>query len=597
MTAAPQISPIFSTQDDQPAGRGGARLLWATLQPFRIRIAGGILVGILWSFGKLAVPALVAAAIDQGIARHDPHRLAFLVGALLLVGLCGAMLAGLRRFLAISAAFQVESALRARLFRHLLHLDPAWHARTPAGQIVTRATSDLQQIQQPFVNIPLTASNSILFLGATAILFTVDPLLAIFAMGPIFALFLLARRFNAALGPRAAQLQDRAGRFAALATDAMAGIRAVKGLGLEESEGRRAAERADAVQTAALAMADVRATYLPLIDMLPALGIAAVLWIGGGRVAAGAMTIGQMVQFSYYVTMLIGPLRHLGITIAQFQRAFVSAGLIDQLLATAPTLYSGQEDGHSELHGAIRFDRVSFAYGDGEPVLRDLDLAIAAGETVAIVGAAGAGKTSLVHLIARLHDPVAGRVHVGGRDVRDLTTAQLRAGVGMVFEDAFLFAGSVRDNIAFARPDADSGAVEAAARAAGAHEFILSLDGGYDAAIGERGHSLSGGQRQRIALARALITDPAILILDAATSAVDASKDEEIRAALSGQLGRRTTILIAHRPSSLRMADRILLLDGGKIVDQGVHDELLGSSAIYRRLLTASDEDALEAAE
>jgi ATP-binding cassette, subfamily B, bacterial len=574
------------------AGRGGARLLWATLQPFRRRIVAGIAVGVLWSGAKLAVPMLVRDAIDRGIAPRDLGHLSGTVALILLVGGTGAVLAGLRRYLAQSAAYQVETALRARLFAHVLHLDAAYHARTPAGQLVARATSDLQQIQQPFVNIPLTASNGVMFVGASAILVSLDPWLALWAMGPILGLFVLARRFNAVLGPRAADLQRDVARFAGLVTDAIAGIRAVKGLGLERAELARAADQAGRVRDAGLALNGVRATYLPLIDLLPALGVAAVLWIGGAHVAAGTMTVGGLIQFNYYVLMLVGPLRHTGITIAQFQRAFVSAGLIDATLAIAPAIAEAPELPLLEAEdrsGEIRFEGVDFAYRDGPALFSALDFTIAEGETVAIVGAAGSGKTSLAGLIPRLHDVHAGRVLVGGRDVREMGLAELRASVGMVFEDAFLFSGTVRENIAFARPDASLAEIEAAARAAGADGFISALEGGYDAPIGERGHSLSGGQRQRIALARALVTDPGILVLDAATSAVDAAKEAEICEALAGVLGRRTTILIAHRPSTLRLADRVLLLDQGRIAAAGRHDDLLGSSHAYRRVLAVAN--------
>lgn len=585
-------------------GHGGSRLLWSALRPYRRRVIAGVVVGVAWSMVKLATPALVRDAVDNGVRRDDLRHLAVVVGSILLLGAAGAILAGLRRYFAQSAAFQVEAFLRAALFQRLLRLDAAQHAKAPAGQVVSRATSDLQQIQQPFVNIPLMASNTVMFLGASSILVAMDPLLALCAMGPVLGLFLLARRFSAALGPRVTELQHGVARFAGLAADAIAGVRALKGLGLERSEIDRAGRAAAGVYGAAMKATRVRAAYLPMIELLPALGTAAVLWVGSGRVAAGLLTVGELIQFNYYVLMLVGPLRHTGVTLAQFQRAFVSAGLIDRLLAARPAVVdgdagvspAGQEDGEERaLGGAIRFEDVEFAHGDGgPPLLRGLDFTIAAGETVAIVGTAGSGKTSLAGLIPRLHDVSGGRVLIDGRDVREGRLAELRGQVGMVFEDPFLFSGSVRENIAFARPDASDAEIEAAARAAGAHDFIVALEGGYDARIGERGFSLSGGQRQRIALARALITDPRILVLDAATSAVDAAKEDEIRDALAGVIGRRTTVMIAHRPATLRMADRVLLLDKGRIVASGPHDELLRSSADYRRVLSLAANAATE---
>jgi len=392
--------------------------------------------------------------------------------------------------------------------------------------------------------------------------------------------------------------------------EGISGIRAIKGLGLERVERERVRSQAEHAYQAALRMNETRSTFMPLIEFLPALGLVFVLWLGGQRVAAGTMTVGQLVQFNYYLLMLVGPLRITGITVAQFQRASVSAGLIQALLAIRPTI---RDACHALLpaqapaeHGArvdalsppgggeVVFESVDFAYRDGGTLLQGLDLRIRAGETVALVGATGSGKTTLTALIARFYDVSAGRVTLDGTDVRELRLSELRASVGMVFEDALLFSGSIRDNIAFGAPSASDSDIERAARSAGAHDFIVEQEAGYATLVGERGLSLSGGQRQRIALARALLTNPRVLVLDAATSAVDASKEDEIRDALVRVMRGRTTILIAHRAATLRLADRVLLLDDGRIVASGSHAELLEQSAAYRKILASVRESELD---
>jgi ATP-binding cassette subfamily B protein len=571
----------------------------------------GISAGVAWSLTKLTAPTLVRHGIDLGIRGRDGRQLALAVGGLLLVGLLQAALAGFRRYFAISLAARVEADLRARLFVHVLRLDLAFHARSPAGQLVSRCASDLQQIQQPFASVPMTVSNVIMLLGSATLLVRIDAWLAVVALAPALLIFLVARSFTAQLAPRAQTLQRAVGVLASMIQEAIAGIRAIKGLGLEQVERERVRSQAEHAFRAALQMNETRALFMPVIEVLPALGLVAVLWLGGQRVAAGSMTVGQLVQFNYYLLMLVGPLRITGITVAQFQRATVSAELIQSLLSTRATINDAQHalpgpKASVESNGVraralvppgggeVRFESVDFAHGDGRPLLRGLELHIRAGETVALVGATGSGKTTLSALIARFYDVTGGRVLLDGIDVRQLSLRELRTSVGMVFEDALLFTGSIRENIAFGVPDARDDDVERAARAAGAHEFIVEQSAGYQTLVGERGLSLSGGQRQRIALARALLTNPRVLVLDAATSAVDAAKEDEIRGALEQVLHDRTTVLIAHRAATLRLADRVLLLDDGRIEASGSHAELLETSAKYRKILASARESGLE---
>jgi len=592
------------------ARRSGAGLLLSVLRAQRRPALFGIAAGVAWSLAKLTAPTLVRRGIDLGIRGRDGQELLTVIVALLLVGLLQAALAGFRRYFAISLAARVEADLRARLFVHVLRLDLGFHARSPAGQLVSRCASDLQQIQQPFASVPMTVSNAVMLLGSAALLVRIDAWLAFAALAPALLVFLVARKFTMQLAPRAQILQRAVGGLASMIQETISGIRAIKGLGLERVERERVRSQAEHAHQAALRLNETRSVFMPLIEFLPALGLVTVLWLGGQRVAAGTMTVGQLVQFNYYLLMLVGPLRITGITVAQFQRATVSAELIQSLLSTRATISDSvparsrrgivEERSHTGAlvppgGGEVRFESVDFAYGEGGQLLRGLELQIRAGETVALVGGTGSGKTTLTALIARFYDVSAGRVLLDGVDVRELLLRELRASVGMVFEDALLFTGSVRDNIAFGVPEARDEDVERAARAAGAHDFIVELPEGYRALVGERGLSLSGGQRQRIALARALLTNPRVLVLDAATSAVDAGKEDEIRGGLELVLRGRTTILIAHRAATLRLADRVLVLEEGRIAASGKHAELLERSATYRKILASVRESELDA--
>lgn len=588
-----------------PAKGSGSRLLFETLRNQWRPALFGVCSGIAWSFAKLSAPALVRHGIDFGIRARDMRQLTSAVVGLLVVGFVQAALAGFRRYFAISLAARVEAYLRARLFVHVLRLDLGFHARTPAGQLVSRCASDLQQIQQPFASVPMTVSNAVMLIGSSFLLVHIDPLLAFVALTPALLIFLVARQFTAQLGPRAQRLQRAVGALAGMIQEAISGIRAIKGLGLEPIERERVRSQAERAYEDAIGMNETRASFMPLIELLPAVGLVGVLWLGGQRVAAGSMTVGELVQFNYYLLMLVGPLRITGITVAQFQRAAVSAELIQGLLATRATIGDSYRPRPSEPRpraialtppggGEVVFEGVEFGYGAGPSLLRHLDLHIRAGETVALVGATGSGKTTLTALLARFYDVRAGRVLLDGVDVKGMPLSALRASVGMVFEDALLFTGTIRDNIAFGVPQASAAEVERAARVAGAHDFIVELDEGYDALVGERGLSLSGGQRQRISLARALLTNPRVLVLDSATSAVDASKEDEIRGSLGRVMRERTTILIAHRAATLRLADRVLLLDDGQIVASGSHDQLLAENALYRTVLASARESELD---
>ena len=579
----------------------GWALIRSTMRPHAAIGAAAVTFGLLWSVGKLVSPILVAAAIDHGVVADNRRSLYALALAMIAVGAVTAVAAAIRRFSAETMAYRIETDLRTRIYAHAQQLDQGFHDRTSTGELMSRSATDLQQIRNPVVNGPLTIASIVMFLGSGVILVLIDPLLALLALAPSVAMMVLARAFMLTMAPASASLQSELAGVSTVVEEAVGGIRALKGLGVERGESQRLRAQTGSVFDAAMRLTRIRANFLPLMEGLPALGLVAVLWLGGARVAAGSMTIGELVQFSYYLIMLVGPLRMTGMTVAQFQRAAVSAQLVDELLHTKPQIVQAQGaqplppapvlDG-SVAPARVSFRNVEFTYGAGRPVLRGLDLVIEPGETVAVVGASGAGKTTLTALISRTYDVTCGSIALDGLDIRDLVVADLRRAVSTVFEETFLFAGTVRENIAFADPHACLEQVQRAARLAGAHDFIVDLPGGYDAAVGGRGRGLSGGQRQRIALARAILTEPRVLILDDVMSAVDPAKEEQMRESLKEVIRGRTTLIIAHRSATISLAHRVVLLEGGRIAATGTHSELMATSERYAQVLADSSRRA-----
>jgi ATP-binding cassette subfamily B protein len=400
--------------------------------------------------------------------------------------------------------------------------------------------------------------------------------------------WLYSRRYDR--GTR--ELQESWAEASTLVEETVSGVRVVKGLGAGDALIGRFRWRSTEIMDRALALARLDAVFLPVLEMLPLLGIAAVLFFGGRRVIEGTLTVGSFVAFSAYVVMLVWPLRILGQRVTTVQKALAASGRITEVLEAEPALREPRHPAELErpVRGDVRLDEVRFGHEDGHPVLDGLDLHLAPGESLALVGATGSGKSTVAGLLARLYDPDGGRVLLDGHDLRELRLADVRRVVALVFEETFLFSESVRENIRLGRPEASNDEVERAAELAGAAAFVDDLPKRYDTVLGERGFSLSGGQRQRIAIARAILADPALLVLDDATSAVDATKEHEIRAALGEVMHGRTTLVIAHRPATIALADRVAVLEGGRIVEQGTHGELIARSPRYRALL------ALEAA-
>ena len=576
----------------------GWPLLRRVLREQRRGLIAGMVVGLLWSAGKVTVPRLTRLAVDKGVIGRE--SLWFWSGLIAVVAVIAGVFSGWRRWIAFRESRLTETRLRQQLFAHIMKLHVGFHDHTQTGQLMSRASSDLQQIQGFVVMIPITASNLAMVIAVVVVLFTSQPLLALVALAPLPVVNLLAVRFSRSIHPAVLAVQAEQAQLATVVEESVSGVRVLKGFGAEGVQAAKLRVEADDIRRESLESARIRSKFLPALDLLPNIGLIAVLGIGGHRVLDGAMTRGQMLEFMQYIALLIFPLRNLGMTVAFGQRAAAALLRVNEVLATVPEVADPPKPRslpHEGPPGSVRFRHVTFGYDPASPVLRGFDLTIAPGESVALVGATGSGKSTVARLLTRFYDVQDGKVQIDGVDVRDLRLTELRHSVGIVFEDTFLFNDSVFGNIAFARPDADQADVERAAALAGAHDFVMRLPDGYATVIGERGFSLSGGQRQRIAIARAILADPRVLVLDDATSAVDPSKEHEIRDAMATVMEGRTTIVIAHRPGTIALADTVVLVDDGVVAASGTHDELLATNERYREVLATLSEEEREAAE
>ncbi len=588
MTGDPSTSTIDEPTPGTP-DRGWLRDLGSALRPHRRNVAIAMGAASLGQVIAALVPLIERYVVDEvivgGHAPIGPPVALLLAAAVIRFGT-----AAVRRYWAGRVSLDVQNDLRTQVFDHLQRLDVAKHDEMGTGQIVSRAISDIGLVQGLLAFLPLVLANGLLLVVALVAMTFLSPLLTLVALATVPLLIVTSLRLRTSVFPASWDAQQQAGEVAGVVDEAVSGVRVVKGFGQEEREVARLAGRAERLYASRVRAIRLQARFQPTLQSLPSLGQVAVLALGGWLAIQGRISLGTFLAFTSYLSQLQAPTRMLAglVTIGQQARAGVER--VYDLLRSTATVTSLPDAPNLEVGpGQVTFDHVTFGYLSAEPVLDDVTFEIAPGETLALVGTSGSGKSTASLLLPRFYDLQGGAIRIDGTDIATVDLESLRRQIALVFEDAFLFSDSIAANIAYARPGASPEDVEAAARVAGAHGFITELTDGYDAVVGERGLTLSGGQRQRIALARAVLADPRILVLDDATSAVDSRVEAEIHATLHQVLAGRTTLLIAHRRSTLLLADRIAVLDDGRVVDVGTHDELEGRCALYRLLLSGPD--------
>ncbi len=555
------------------------------LRPYKLSMIVSIVLAVASQAAVLGA-ILLTRSVVSALRDDHLHRLPWLVAFVVVLGVARALAMAGRRLIAGRQALLVEMDLRQSVYAKLVRLSFGFYDRHQTGQLMSRATVDLQGVRF-FLGYGLIFFFQHVFtivgVGIVVVLISWKLALIVVSIAPL--LVAVAYRYSHVAHPLLRDVQQKMADVATVAEENIVGVHVVKSFAREDTEEAKFADRSEQVFTTSVQANRQRALYIPLLSFLPLLAQAAILLIGGRMVARGSLPLGDFVAFNLFLAMLVTPLRALGMWIGQAQRATASGERIFQVIdepedirdaPTARELPAGP--------GAVSFEHVTFGYAPERPVLHDLDLDLVPGRSVALIGHTGAGKTSLAALIPRFYDAQLGRVLVDGNDVRDVTLTSLRREIGVIAQDAFLFSATVRENIAFGRVDATDVEIERAARLAQAHEFVTALPDGYDTVIGERGITLSGGQRQRIAIARAIVVDPRILILDDATASVDATTESRIREGLREAMRNRTTIIIAHRLSTIALADEVVVLEGGRVVARGTHSELVVTSAVYREI-------------
>ncbi len=566
-------------------------------------LGGAIATGLIGIGLSVSVPLIIRNAIDsRGLSGEGGSTtgLETYVVALLVIAALLVLLRSTYRSLLFRSAHQVDTDLRELLYSHLTRLSFSFFDVTASGEVISRANSDIRSVQILLAFAPLAVLSVVSFFVALVLMIRIDLVLTLVALVPMPFVYYVAQHMRNQVFPLSWISSSRQAEVATVVDENIGGIRVVKSFAAEEQQIASLAAAAQRLRWSAVQANDSRARHNPIIEALPQLGSALVLLYGGILAIDDKITIGTILAFNAYVILISLPFRLFGFLLMQSQRAAAAAQRIFAILDKEIEITD--KPGAIDLidpAGAIEFANVSFGYGRQEPgeddatsnplILNDFSLAIEPGQTVALVGRTGSGKSTVTRLLPRFYDPTGGTVSIDGHDLRDLTTRSIRHAVNVVLDEPFLFSVSVRDNIAYARPDASLDDIIAAATAAEAHEFISELADGYDTVVGERGYTLSGGQRQRIAIARTLLANPRVLVLDDATSAIDVQVEEQIHDALSNLMTDRTTIIVAHRLSTISLADRVVLLEGGQIVADGTHAELMATEPRYVEVLASAE--------
>jgi ATP-binding cassette, subfamily B, bacterial len=584
---------------DRDRGKTWLRRALPVVMAHRFMFAAALVASFIGLVLQVEIPQLLNDAFtkaipsEPGVVPPDAVALHVYVAWIVVLGVMGALAGLVSRYAMFRTAYAIEFDLRNLLYEHLSRMSFSFYDRVQSGQLISRANSDIRSVQMYLTFAPMILVQCSIALVAFGFMLSINVLLALVAMATMPLVYLVGLRMRRSIFPVSWLIQSRLADVATLVDENVNGVRVVKSFAAEQQQLNALTRAADRLQWANIKDADIRARWTPLIQNLPQSGLALVLLFGGYMVIHGHFGVGVIVAFNSWLLMMQAPFMMLGMLIMMGQRAAASAGRIYEVLDEQPTVTDRPgAEAMGAVRGDVRFQGVNFAYPgrDDVVVLRDFSLDLAAGETVALVGRTGSGKSTVARLLARFYDANSGTVTIDGSDVRDVTLSSLRSQVGIVLDEPFLFSMSIQDNIAYGRPDATFDEIERAARAAGAHGFIHDLPEGYETVVGERGYTLSGGQRQRIAIARTLLVNPPVLVLDDATSAVDVQVEQQIHQALSQLMAGRTTLVIAHRLSTISLADRVALLDDGRVVAEGTHAELLATVPLYRDVLAHAAE-------
>jgi ATP-binding cassette subfamily B protein len=582
---------------DPNSQRSWLRRAWPVVLAHRWTLGTALAASFVALVLQVQIPNVLNHAVTYSLQRRTVP-LSHYVWVSLGLGLAAGLSAYVSRLFLMRTAYSIEFDLRNLIYTHLTRLSFGFYDRVQSGQLISRANSDIRSVQMYLTFAPAIVVQCLVAVVAFVYMLTISVPLAFVAMSTTPFVFVIGVRMRRVMFPVSWLISARLAEVATIVDENINGVRVVKSFAAEPRELSTLAAAAHRLKWAYIKDADLRARFTPVLQNLPQLGLALILLFGGWLVIHQHLQVGAILAFSAYVVLLQAPFQMLGMLIMLGQRAAASAKRIYEILDERPAIVDapGAID-LVECRGEVSFESVDFAYGDGPLVLHDFSMRLSPGETVAMVGRTASGKTTVSRLLPRFYDVDGGAVLVDGHDVRELTVSSLRSQIGVVLDEPFLFSASIRENIAYGRPEASIDEVRSAARAAGAEDFILALEDGYDAVVGERGYTLSGGERQRIAIARMLLVNPPIMVLDDATSAVDVQVEQQIHEGLRILMEGRTTLIVAHRLSTIGLADRVVLLDGGRVVAEGKHQDLLRTTPLYVEVLAQVEEEERRARE